>query len=159
MFRSGVSALLLFFVSTALAQHADSPAPYSSSVAWNESLPAPAADGSASPAPRGQSVAPAASYTQPFHRLAVGLKVGMLGIGVQSAVPLASRLNLSGGANFFSYNDNLTIDGLRYKANLRLRSAEASLDWFPLGGFHISPGALLYNGNQVTGSANLPFLK
>jgi hypothetical protein len=34
---------------------------------------------------------------------------------------------------------------------------EAKLDWFPLaGGFHISPGALLYNGNQITANATVP---
>lgn len=156
--RAGLTALLCVSASMALAQHAATPALYSSSVAWNEPLNASSAEGTAAPAPavRGGSIAPAAEYTRPFSRLAVGAKVGVLGVGVQAAVPLASRLNLSGGTNFFSYSDTLTIDGLHYNANLRLRSAEASLDWFPLGSFHISPGALLYNGNQVTGNAAVP---
>ena len=78
-------------------------------------------------------------------------------MGAEAATPLGWRFNLRGGANFFSYTDNLTSDGISYNANLRFRSAETSLDWFPkAGGFHISPGALLYNGNQVTGNANVP---
>lgn len=151
-------ALFCVFASAALAQRAATPATYSSSLAWNEPLSALPADGAAAPAAMGHSgsIAPAAEYTRPFSRLAIGTKVGILGVGVQAAVPLTSRLNVSGGANFFSYTDTLTIDGLRYNANLHLRSAEASLDWFPLGGFHISPGALLYNGNQVTGNAAVP---
>lgn len=156
MFRAGFSALLCLFVSAALAQNTTTPAhySYSSSIAWNTS------EGGGTPAPApmggGGSIAPAAHYTQPFGRIALGAKVGILGIGVQAATPLASRLNLSGGMNFFGYTDNLTSDGIRYNANLRLRSAEASLDWFPLGGFRISPGALLYNGNQITANAIVP---
>ncbi|HLJ79586.1 MAG TPA: hypothetical protein VKT75_19370 [Acidobacteriaceae bacterium] len=158
MLRAGLTALLCLSVSAALAQHLGTPAAYSSSIDSNQPPSASVADGAAAPmsAGGGGSIAPAAEYTRPFSRLALGAKVGVLGVGVQAAVPLASRLNLSGGTSFFSYNDNLTIDGLRYAANLRLRSAEASLDFFPLGGFHISPGALLYDGNQVTGSAVVP---
>lgn len=158
MFRAGLTALLCVSVSTALAQHASVPVPYSSSLAWSQPMSASSADGVATPAPMGHggSIVPAASYTRPFSRLALGAKVGVLGVGIQAAVPLANRLNLSGGTNFFSYADTLTMDGLHYNANLRLRSAEASLDWFPLGGFRISPGALLYNGNQITASANVP---
>ena len=56
-----------------------------------------------------------------------------------------------------NYSDTLTSDGITYNAALRFRSAEASVDWFPWAkGFHISPGALLYNGNQITGGASVP---
>jgi hypothetical protein len=96
-------------------------------------------------------------HSTPFSGFAIGLKVGLLGIGVQAATPLSHRLNLSGGVNFFSYSDNLTDDGIPYDATLRFRSGEASLDWFPfVHSFHISPGALLYNGNQITASAAVP---
>ncbi len=38
-----------------------------------------------------------------------------------------------------------------------LRSGEAHLDWYPFGhGFHLSPGLLVYNGNGVTATANVP---
>ncbi len=99
----------------------------------------------------------AASSTGGFPGVGIGVKIGLLGPGVEVAVPLARNINVRGGGNFFSYSDSLTTDGIAYKANLRFRSAEASVDWFPWGGgFHISPGALLYNGNQVTGGANVP---
>lgn len=155
MFRNGLTALLWMLASTVLAQQSTAPA-YSSSVAWNQPPGAAAIDASGAPAVRGGSMAPAAEYTQPFGRLALGAKVGILGVGIQAATPLAGRLNLSGGVNLFSYSDALTSDGMPYNANLRLRSAEVSLDWFPLGGFHISPGALLYNGNQITANAKVP---
>lgn len=96
-------------------------------------------------------------HTTPFSGLALGVNVGLLGVGVDAATPLSKNFNLSGGASFFSYSDNLTSDGIQYDANLRFRSVEASLDWFPMaGGFHISPGVLLYNGNQITGNAAVP---
>lgn len=93
----------------------------------------------------------------PFFGVGVGVKIGILGAGVEAAVPIGYHFNVRGGANFFSYNDSLTSSGITYNADLRFRSAEASLDWFPgRGGFHVSPGALLYNGNQVTGGASVP---
>ena len=56
------------------------------------------------------------------------------------------------GGNYLNFSDTLTSAGISYDAALNFRSAEASVEWFPLaGGFHISPGALLYNDNQITG--------
>jgi hypothetical protein len=37
-----------------------------------------------------------------------------------------------------------------------LQSGEAHLDWFPFGGFHVSPGLLFYNGNSISGTAAVP---
>jgi hypothetical protein len=103
------------------------------------------------------SAPPSVSRSGAFSGVAVGAKVGLLGVGVEVATPLSYHLNLRAGGNFFSYSDTLTSDGITYDAALRFRSAEASVDWFPLaGGFHISPGALLYNGNRITGGANVP---
>jgi len=92
-----------------------------------------------------------------FSGVGIGVKVGLLGPGVEIATPLTYHLNLRAGGNYFTYGDTLSSDGISYNADLRFESAEASLDWFPrAGGFHISPGALLYNRNQITGGANVP---
>jgi hypothetical protein len=100
---------------------------------------------------------PSVSHSGAFSGFAVGAKIGLLGAGLEIATPLSYHLNLRAGGNFFSYSDTLTSDGISYDAALRFRSAEASIDWFPLaGGFHISPGALLYNDNQITGGASVP---
>lgn len=99
----------------------------------------------------------ASAYSTPFSGLAIGVKVGLLGVGVEAATPLARTLNLRGGANFFSYNDTFTSDGIPYDATLRFRSGEMSLDWFPWAkGFHVSVGALIYNGNEITANALVP---
>src|SRR6478735_9721342 len=73
---------------------------------------------------------------------AVGVKVGTLGIGIQAGTALASRVNLRGGANFFTYKDSLTEDGVTYNGTLQLRSVEAKLDLFLIGGFRVTPGLL-----------------
>jgi len=62
-----------------------------------------------------------------------------------------------GGFNYFSYGRDFTHDGVTYHGQLDLRSGEAHLDWSPLGQwFHLSPGLLIYNGNQLSGKANVP---
>ena len=56
----------------------------------------------------------------------------------------------------FRYSRGLTNDGIQYGGQLQFQSGEAHLDWFPIGGFHVSPGLLFYNGNQLTATANVP---
>jgi len=86
----------------------------------------------------------------------VGVKVGTLGIGLQVGTALASRVNLRAGANFFSYQDSLNQDGVDYNGTLQLRSVEAKLDLFVIGGFRVTPGLLLYNDNNVSATATVP---
>lgn len=160
-FRLPIATLVLL-VPAAFAQSSASPmqiAALHSPIAGSSSL-LPVTFVSDAPEPPAPVAGPSASaeiHSTPFSGMALGVSVGLLGVGVKTATPLARHFNLSGGANFFSYADTLTSDGIPYNANLRFRSVESSLDWFPLaGGFHISPGALLYNGNQITANANVP---
>ena len=89
-----------------------------------------------------------------MHRVGVGVNVSiLLGIGIQGAVELTPKTNVRGGFNFFDYSMTETSSGFSVDGHLHLRSAEALYDWYPLRGFHLSPGALVYNGNKVT--ANL----
>lgn len=89
-------------------------------------------------------------------RFAVGVQVSTLGIGGQFAYLLTHRLNIRAGANFMSFSHSITNDQITYGANLRFRSAEAHLDWFFLGPLHLSPGALLYDGNSISATVAVP---
>ena len=89
-------------------------------------------------------------------RLGVGVKVGTLGIGFQVGTGLGQRVNIRGGANFFTYKDSLTEDGVTYNGTLQLRSVEAKVDLFVIGGFRVTPGLLLYNDNNVSATASVP---
>lgn len=112
---------------------------------------------SRAPGLRAQEMDPVVSATHPFSKLGMDANIGTLGIGVEAATPLTSRFNLRGGGNFFGYSRNIKRNGITYLANLNLRSAQASLDWFPFGGsFHLSPGVMLYNGTKVVANAQIP---
>src|SRR5580704_3860095 len=89
-------------------------------------------------------------------KVGIGVKFSTLGAGIEVATPLTSKLNLRGGFNFFRYSRSITNNGIVYDGHLHLQSGEAHLDWFPFGGFHVSPGLLFYNGNAVTATAAVP---
>lgn len=100
----------------------------------------------------GFAAGPAAAQQIPGTHSSVGVaaKVSTLGGGVDAAVPVADRVNVRGGFNMFAFNRNFDDDGITFAASLKLRSVTASVDWFAFGGgFHISPGVMLYNGNEV----------
>jgi hypothetical protein len=86
-----------------------------------------------------------------------GAKVSTLGAGAEVAFPLAHRFNARAGFNLFNYDRTFNKDGVAYKGTLNLRSVPALLDFFPFGGgFHLSPGLLVYNGNRVNANASVP---
>jgi hypothetical protein len=89
-------------------------------------------------------------------KVGIGVKISTLGVGIEAAVPVTSKLNLRGGFNFFRYNRGIPDNGIHYDGHLHFQSGEAHLDWFPFGGFHISPGLLFYNGNALTANAAVP---
>jgi len=105
----------------------------------------------------GAGTQPLKTGVTPFSAVAVQIKVGVAGPGLDVAVPLAGRMNLRAGGSFFSYNPNLVEDGINVIGNIQLRSASASVDIFPFGNaFRISPGAVFYNGNQISAVASVP---
>jgi len=110
-----------------------------------------AAAGAAEPLPAKREAGMAA-----FSRIGIGVKVSTLGAGIEVATPLAQRFNIRGGFNMIRLSHSLTDNGIHYTGQLKFQSAEAHLDWFPFWGFHISPGLLFYNGNQVTATAMVP---
>jgi len=99
---------------------------------------------------------PKAPGRSAFSRIGIGVKVSTLGAGIEVGTPLAGKFNLRGGFNMIRYSRPITNNGIHYDGHLRFQSAEAHLDWFPFGRFHISPGLLFYNGNQVTATASVP---
>jgi hypothetical protein len=87
----------------------------------------------------------------------VGVKVGTLGIGFDGAVGVTEKSAVRVGVNFFNYNHSFDNDGITLAAQLKLRSLMAQFDWFPTGGgFHVSPGLMIYNGNRVEADAFVP---
>lgn len=104
-----------------------------------------------------QSPAPAQSERMFASKVGVGVRMSLLGAGIEAATPITYHTNLRVGFNTFSYSRGFTNDGTNYAASLNFRSFETHFDWFPFaGGFHLSPGAMLYNGNQIKANASVP---
>lgn len=92
----------------------------------------------------------------PFSKIAVGVNVGLYGIGVEAVTPISRRTNLRVDGNFMNYTLNLTEDNVAYSASLSSREFRATYDFYPFhGSFRISGGAALYNNFNIKGSATL----
>jgi len=89
-------------------------------------------------------------------KMGIGVKISPLGAGIEVATSLTQRSNLRGGFNVFQYNRTFTNDGVNYRGQIDFRSAEVHYDWFLFSGFHISPGLLIYNGNELKATASVP---
>jgi hypothetical protein len=138
-----------------LVAEADSPATYSSSL--DSSLPASHAFAAGAAAGSSAAAAPATGSSKPFSSLGVGVKIGIGGIGFDAATPIfPGRLNIRGGAGFFSYNATETVNSQSVNANLKLNNAEVMADFFPFkGSFRLSAGLNVYNNTGVTGSTTI----
>jgi hypothetical protein len=120
-----------------------------------------AVEGPSSPAP---ALAPTPTSSVPSvpgiggrPSFAVGIKASSLGIGGEFGVSMTRLLDFRAGFNAFNFSHTFKNNGIDYSGTLQLRSADALLDIKPLGDwFHISPGVLLYNGNQITAKTSVP---
>ena len=91
------------------------------------------------------------------HRIGIGFKTSLLGFGGDVAIPMTRRSNVRVGFAAFNYGRGFDKDGVSYSGRLNLRSMQALYDFFPFGGgFHLSPGVMMYSGNQITGNATVP---
>jgi hypothetical protein len=96
------------------------------------------------PTQRAPTIAP---ELRPFRSYAVGFRAGTLGTGIEIATPLAGRINLRSGFNFFAFVAPYNMDGVEYDARIHLQSSQTTLDWF-MGRFHISPGFLYFQSGM-----------
>ena len=94
----------------------------------------------------------------PLPHFGIAVGAGTLGAGIQIATGIARHTNLRAGFNYFTWDLSGTDNhnGLSYNGHLRLASGEVLIDQNLAGPFHISGGALLYDGFQGTGSVHVP---
>lgn len=109
------------------------------------------------PSAAGAAAAPAPASegsTKPFSSLGIGFQIGLGGIGFNAATPLIpGRLNLRGGAGFFSYTYNGTVSNEPVSATLKLNNSEIMVDLFPFkGSFRLSAGTTIYNTTGLNGT-------
>jgi len=102
-----------------------------------------------------QSSGDTPSHT-PF-TVGVAARASTLGFGADFAVPVTHRTDARVGVNLFNYSRTFSKDQITYDGTLHLKSVQALFDVFPFGGgFHLSPGLLVYNGNRVNANASTP---
>ena len=116
---------------------------------------APDANAAASPGLPAAPTAAPASTGESSRRIGVGVKFGSLGVGGEVAVRVLHRANVRFGFSGLSLGYNFNRDQINYGARVRMEGAQATFDYFLIGGFRVSPGALLYNGTQITGTASV----
>jgi hypothetical protein len=92
---------------------------------------------------------------QDLPKFGIGVKASTLGIGVEAATAVTQRSNVRAGFNGFNYSRDFTKDGINYSGTLSLRSFEILYDRYLKGGFHVSPGLLVYNGNRGDATASV----
>lgn len=89
--------------------------------------------------------------------MAVLGKISSLGAGADLAVAIRPKHTVRVGVNALMYGRRFDRDGIIYHGDLHLMNADALWDFFPFGGrFHLSGGALLYNGNKLSVVGNVP---
>ena len=113
-----------------------------------------------SPSPAAPTVAvsaPKPSATPDLGRVGVGVKMSLLGGGIELAARVTHHSNLRAGFNMISYSRTFNKDGIAYQGELDFKTVEAHYDIFPFAGrFHISPGVLAYIGDPITASLKVP---
>lgn len=98
--------------------------------------------------------APSKAVSNGDSRVGIGVKVSLLGGGVEVAARLTHRTNVRAGFNVVSINRDFNKDGIAYNGTLSFKTFEAHYDLFPFAGnFHVSPGVLVYFGDPITASA------
>lgn len=87
----------------------------------------------------------------------VGVKVSLLGGGIEGAARVTKRTNVRAGFNMLSYSRDFNKDGIAYGGQLSFKTIEAHYDIFPFArSFHVSPGVLIYAQTPITANASVP---
>jgi hypothetical protein len=95
------------------------------------------------------------AFSQSLPHFGIGAKASTLGFGGEVATAVTRTSNLRFGYNALTYSGNTDKDGIYYAYQLKLRSAEVLWDQYLVGGLHLSPGFLVYNGNGATATASV----
>ena len=86
---------------------------------------------------------------QIFDNHQIGVNAGTLGAGIEYSSSFNEMFVLRTGLNALDYSDSLTESGIKYDADLELKTVSLLLDYHPFSnGFRLSAGAM-YNGNQA----------
>ncbi len=86
--------------------------------------------------------------------MALGIKMGTLGVGAEMTFGLLPHLNARVGINGFSYGYSTTVEEIDYDFDLNLFSGSLLADWHFLGGAFRLTGGIVLNQNGLDLKAN-----
>ncbi len=86
--------------------------------------------------------------------MALGVKIGTLGVGAEMTFGLLPHLNARVGINGFSYGYDTKVEEIDYAFDLNLFSGTLLADWHFLGGAFRLTGGLVFNQNGLDLKAN-----
>lgn len=85
--------------------------------------------------------------------MALGLKAGTLGAGLEATFEMADQLNVRLGGNYFKFGTEVDVEGNDYDLDLKLNSYSALADWFVTDSSFRLTGGLVINKNKLSGIA------
>ncbi len=87
-------------------------------------------------------------------RVAMGIRGGTLGGGIELGVGLTDTVTLRAEANYLKFSFDSTISNIDYEMEPEFANGALLLDWYPFAGVFKLTGGLFYNGNEIklTGS-------
>lgn len=99
------------------------------------------------------AVAPAVKGQEDKPGIAVSLKAGTLGAGVELDYAINEKFNLRVQLNSFTYDDSFDEDGITYSGDLELKSVGLLADWRPFSGVFKLTGGAYKNDNKISAAA------
>jgi hypothetical protein len=85
--------------------------------------------------------------------MAIGAKLGSLGLGVEGTFGLTEHFNARLGLNRYNYDRTETIDDIDYDLDLEWQSVSLLADWHPFGNAFRFTAGLMSNGNELKGTS------
>jgi hypothetical protein len=86
----------------------------------------------------------------------IGAKVSTLGVGVEAGMSVTRHSNVRVGFNVYNHSKTFHSRGITFDGDLDLRSLQITYDQYVIGGLHVSPSLLAYNGSHIDASAGVP---
>jgi len=105
------------------------------------------------------AVIAAALLVAPVHAQDAGLAIhaGSMGVGVDAAVMVHSKVGLRAGANYFPFDINFNSSGIDYSLDLPSPQFLLVADLYPTGGFRVSGGLMISTSSfDLTGELDGP---
>jgi hypothetical protein len=116
----------------------------------------------ASPAPAAGAAGGAAAQSSGtghvlLHAIGAEVHVGLNGVGMDFALPVARKWNVRVGGQYLQYTGHFTEEGAQIDADLHVGGGKAGIDWFPFNnGFHVSPQVFFAIQTQVHATVLVP---